>query len=108
MPTCTVAPCEAPALDAAGKPKGKHDARLHHAFKSALAEHDGDRAPMRMVRGGYFNNAGPAEAKEEARRKGFRRALESACDAGLIETDSCEQWAWFSNGVGDTGQRDTP
>ena len=105
--TCTVTPCEAPALDAAGKPKGKHAARLHRALKAALSEHGGERAPMSMVRG-YFNNAGPADEKEEARRKAFRRTFESLCDAGLIATDSCEQWVWFSKTARDAGQPDTP
>lgn len=105
--TCTVAPCDAPALGSTGIPKGKHDARFRLALTQALAEHGGERAPMKMLRGN-FNNAGPAEEKEEARRKGFRRAFESACDAGLITTDSCEQWVWFLNQPRDAGQQDTP
>jgi hypothetical protein len=93
--TCTVAPCEAPAMDGDGKPKGKGEARLHRALESALAEHGGDRAPWPMVRG-KFNNTGPDKETEGACRMAWKRALDAARDAGRIETDSCDQWIWFS------------
>lgn len=92
--TCTVIPCDAPALDGDGKPKGKGDIRLRRAVESALAEHGGDRAPWRMARS-YFNNAGPADETDDARRAAWSRALKKARDLGLVETDSCDEWIWF-------------
>jgi hypothetical protein len=98
--TCTVLPCDAPELDPAGKPKSRADARLTKAMEAAITECGAERVELRVVRG-FFNHAGPAGEKEEARRKAFRRALDKACEAGLIETDSVEQWLWFSNSARD-------
>jgi hypothetical protein len=105
--TCTVLPCSAPELDAAGKPVRRGDARLMKAMEAAVTEAGQERVELRVVRG-FFNNAGPAGEKEEARRKAFRRALDKACDGGLIETDTVEQFVRFSNSARDTGQWDTP
>lgn len=105
--TCTVLPCDAPAGDGV-KPKGKHDARLDRALTSSLAEHGGERVPMRMVRG-YFNNAGPADEADGACRMAWSRALKNAREAGLIETDSCDEWIWSSNlPASEASQRHTP
>jgi hypothetical protein len=96
--TCTVIPCEAPALDGAGKPKGKHSRRFRRAVESGLAEHGGQRAPMKMARG-YFNNAGEPKETDDAKRKAWDRELKSARNAGIIETDSCDEWVWFAGGT---------
>lgn len=105
--TCTVAPCGPPALSPAGRPNGKADGRLMKAMEAAVAESGQDRVELRVVRG-FFNNSGPAGEKDEARRKAFRRALDKACEAALVETDSCDQFIWFSGPARDAGQRDTP
>lgn len=107
--TCTVLPCDAPELGAAGKPKGKGASRFMKAVEAGLGESSTGKADMRVVRG-YFNNAGPAGEKDDARRKAFRRAFDTACTAGQIETDSCEQFIWptSSSAARDTGQTDTP
>jgi hypothetical protein len=88
-------------------PKGKWDVRLKRAVEAAGAECGQPRVPMKIVRG-YFNNAGPADETEGARWKGFSRALDKARDAGVVETDSCGEWVWFSNAARDTGHLDTP
>jgi hypothetical protein len=95
--TCTIVPCDAPAMDPAGKPKGKHAARLQRALKSALAEHGGERAPVKMVRG-YFNNDGQPKETDDAKRKAWERERKKARDAGLIETDSCDEFVWWATG----------
>jgi len=102
--TCTVAPCDAPALDAAGLPKGKGDGRLMKALEAAVGERGQERAELKMVRG-YFNNAGPPGEKDDARRKAWDRALKKAREMGLAETDTCDQFIWFAGPAGDTGQR---
>lgn len=106
--TCTVAPCEAPAVDSDGKPKRKGDARLHRALEASLAEHGGERAPWSMVRG-RFNNTGPDKETDGACRMAWGRALRAARAAGLIETDSCDQWIWFSKSpASEASHRHTP
>lgn len=105
--TCTVAPCEAPAMGADGKAKGKGDMRLHRALEATVTDYGADRVPLKMVRGRFYN-AGPADEKEDARRKAFDRAKNKALESGLIEMDSHDEWVWFSKSARDTGQRDTP
>jgi hypothetical protein len=84
-------------LDAAGKPKGKHAARFQRAIKSALGEHGGERAPVKMVQGYFINDAGPKET-DDAKRKAWERELKKARESGLIETDSCGEFVWWATG----------
>jgi hypothetical protein len=93
--TCVVEPADPPAVDETAKPKGKGHARLMKAVESAVAEAGQDRVAISVVRG-FFNNACPEES-DDARRKLWTRALDNARKAGLIETDTCDQFLWRPN-----------
>jgi AAA domain len=96
--TCTVAPCDAQAASANG-PKGKGDVRLKRAIEAAVAERGQARVEMKVVRG-FFNNGGPANETDGARRAAWSRAVKAGRDGGLIETDSVDQYIWFSSTPG--------
>jgi hypothetical protein len=90
--TCVVQPCDKPKLDEDGLTPTQRE--FMDAMRAALAEANGDRASVREVRLRFY--AGRPDAKSDARRVAFNRALSSAIKAERIAVDDAEEWAWLS------------
>lgn len=69
------------------------DRELMDAVRAGLSEAEGDRVSVREMRLRFY--AGRPEAKPDARRVAFGRALSAAIKAGRIMVDDSEEWAWL-------------
>lgn len=88
--TCTVSPYDTPALDVEGLTQ--LDREFLEAVTAAV-ESGSDRAQANEVRSRFY--AGRPDAKTDARRKAWSRALRSALDAGRVEMDDHDTWMWL-------------
>lgn len=90
--TCIVQPCAEPKLDEDGLTPAERE--FMNVMRAALGEARGDRVQVREVRLRFY--AGRADAKPDARRIAFNRALASALKADRIGVDDTEEWAWLN------------
>lgn len=89
--TCTVLPCDPPKLDAEGlKP---HDRDLLDAVRAALAEANAERADIQIARGRFYNKR--PDAKPDARRQAWGRALKDAITSGRVAVDDHDNFIWI-------------
>jgi len=88
--TCVVEPCPTPVLDDDGL--SKTDRELIDVVRAAVSEAGGGRVTVKELRLRFY--AGRPDAKPDARRVAFGRALSAAIRDGRIKVDDAEEWAW--------------
>ncbi|HVJ78107.1 MAG TPA: AAA family ATPase [Hyphomicrobium sp.] len=89
--TCVVDPVIPPKLDDDGLSAG--DREFMGVLQVASEESGSARVRVREARLRFY--AGRRDAKPDALRKAFRRALDDAVKAGRIGVDADEEWVWL-------------